>query len=276
VKIQNLAIPPGLQNYVECIRIVEHISSNPVAINVCLNGLPGLVFQHHNGQSPVERIETSSGSAHDIPTLYVYGQMTQPGIMHHNRAPFTTCQFVLKPHALPALFGINAALLTNRVVDLAEFAAHGLNLRLMEIAAHQDNITLLTHDLQSRLERAKSPDRLIETSLHLIHRQRGAITVKALLEALCLSERQFEKRFSQTVGLTPQFYIRIRRFNEAIQMMKSCRFPRLIDVASRLNFYDQSHFSRDIKAFSGSTPRALFQKLDDVHPDQKVYAYTSA
>ncbi len=36
----------------------------------------------------------------------------------------------------------------------------------------------------------------------------------------------------------------------------------LIDVAYALNFSDQSHFIRDIKAFSGITPKSLSQKAD--------------
>jgi AraC-like DNA-binding protein len=55
--------------------------------------------------------------------------------------------------------------------------------------------------------------------------------------------------------------------------MQTKRFARLTDVAYTLNFYDQSHFIRDIKAFSGITPKMLFQKVEDFHPDHRVLAY---
>src|SRR5687767_11974235 len=95
-----IPIPESLKEHVECLRIAEYSGEDNLAINVCLNGLPGIVFQHHNGQSPVKNIMTSSGCATAIPTLYVYGQMTQPGIMNYKKEPFTTTQIVLKPHAL--------------------------------------------------------------------------------------------------------------------------------------------------------------------------------
>jgi AraC-like DNA-binding protein len=55
--------------------------------------------------------------------------------------------------------------------------------------------------------------------------------------------------------------------------MKTGRFGRLTDVAHALNFYDQSHFIRDIKAFSGVTPKSLSQKVDDFDLTQRIVAF---
>src|SRR3954452_23598775 len=83
-------VPDPLREYVESIRTTEHSGTDRLAINVCLNGLPGIVFQHHNGHSPIENIVTRTSSTPSIPTLYAYGQMTDPGIMKHKPEPFTT------------------------------------------------------------------------------------------------------------------------------------------------------------------------------------------
>lgn len=256
----------------ECIRTVHYSGDSPLAINVCLNGLPGIVFQHQDGSSPVDHIATSAGRAADIPLLFVYGQMTLPGVMHHKRGSFTTTQIVLKPHALNTLLGINAAELTNSVVDLREFAARDLTDRLLDMKGQPEQSALLVDFLIRQLEQAQPCDDLVRESLHLIDANIGAVSVRHLLENLSISERQFEKRFNQSVGLTPHFYIRVKRFNEALRRMP--HFQTLTDLAHSLNFYDQSHFIRDIKAFSGITPKNLTQKLDDFEPGQPVYAYT--
>ena len=90
---------------------------------------------------------------------------------------------------------------------------------------------------------------------------------ESLREYLHLSERQLEKRFNQTVGISPQLYIRIKRVNEAFKLMDTGKYERLVDIAYELNFYDQSHFIRDIKAFSGLTPKGISQRVDDFHHD---------
>ncbi len=272
MKFSVIPIPTNLQDVVENIRIAEH-SGGEIDINVCLNGLPGIVFQHQNGYSPIESISTRSGVATDIPTLYVYGQMTEPGVMHHRKGAFTTIQVVLKSHALQSLLGMNALALTNQVVALSEFSAAHLNLQMLEAPNEQERLRLLLDFLLTQREKVERRDCLIEESLCLIQQNIGCITVKYLLDNLYISERHFERRFSQAVGLSPHFYIRVKRFNAALCLMQSQRFVTLTTVAHDLNYFDQSHFIRDMKAFSGITPKTLSQKAGDFDHRQGVYAY---
>jgi hypothetical protein len=209
LKYKLVAIPKILQEHVELITVAEHHGETNLSTHIYLNALPGIVFQHNNGRSPIDHITTSSGSRADTPTLFVYGQMTQPSVVSYKKVPFTTTQIFLKPHVLKTLLGVNAAALTNQLVDLGEFSAGDLNMRLLEAKNEQVRVTLLTDFLVSKLEQATTGDRLIEESLRIIHHNVSCVTVKYLFECLHLSERQFQKRFRQTVGLTPQFYIRL-------------------------------------------------------------------
>jgi len=273
MKYKFVAIPEILQEHVEAIIVANHNGEMDMSVNVCLNALPGIVFQHNNGRSPIDNMTTSSGYRVDTPTLFVYGQMTEPSTMSYKKEPFTTTTIFLKPHALQTLLGVNASALTNNLVDLCEFSAGDLNMQLFEAKNEQVRLTLLTNFLGSKLRQATTHDRLIEESLRIIHNNVGRTTIKYLLDCLNISERQFEKRFSQTVGLSPQFYIRVKRFTEAIRLMQTGQYERLTDVAHSLNYYDQSHFNRDIKAFSGIKPKSLFQKADEFQSDHKVYEF---
>jgi AraC-like DNA-binding protein len=266
--------PEILKNEVACFRITEYTGEEGLTIKVCLNGLPGIVFQHNQGRSPVESIVTSSRSNFHVPTLYLYGQTTEPGLINHKKGPYTMVQVILKPHALKTLLGLNASTLTNNgLVELNEFSAEDLNGQLLEAHNEQERMTLLTNFLLAQLKQEKTRDRLVEESLRLIHQNRGSMTVKRLLDQLHISERHFERRFSQTVGLTPQFYIRVKRFNEAVRLMKTGQVEKLTDVAHALNYYDQAHFIRDLKAFSGLTPKRLAQREGDFLHGQTGFFY---
>jgi AraC-like DNA-binding protein len=273
IKSTILPAPDILKKDVECFRIAEYTGEEGLAIRVCLNGLPGIVFQHHNGRSPVESIITPSRSNFSIPALNVYGQTTEPGVLNHKKGPYTMTQVILKPHALNTLLGINASALTNGIVELNEFSAEYLNEQLFEANNEQDRIALLTSFLIAGLKQERMRDRLVEESLRVIDKNIGSITVKYLLDHLHISERQFERRFNQTVGIPPQFYIRVKRFNEAIKLMRTRQFMKLTDIAYALNFHDQSHFIRDIRAFSGTTPKSLSQKEADFNAGQPIYFY---
>ena len=273
VKFTILSAPEILKNDVECFRIVEYTGEEGLAIQVSPNGVPGIVFQQNNGRSALEQIITHSGHTSCPPPLFLYGPGTEPSVMHYKGGSSTTMQVIFKPHALKTLLGINASRLSDGWADLHEFSAEDLQVQLIEAKNEQERLTLLTNFLVARFKQAKTRDTLVEESLRFIHTNIGSIHVQYLLEYLHLSERQFERRFTQTVGLSPHLYIRVKRFNEAIRLIKTRQFERLTDVAYALNFYDQSHFIHDIKAFSGMTPKSLSQKVDDFHHDQAGYSY---
>jgi AraC-like DNA-binding protein len=268
-----LPVPALLKQDIECIRIAVHTGDARIAIHVSPNGVPGLVFHQQNGQPALEKIITHSGRIACPPPLFLYGAGSEPSVMHYQRGASTTIHVIFKPHALKSLFGINAAQLSNGWADLHEFSAEDLQAHLIEAHNDQERVTILTTFFVAMCTQAHSRDTLIEESLRLIHTHRGTLQIKDLLPSLNLSERQFERRFTQTVGLSPHLYIRVKRFNEAICLIKTGRFERLTDVATALNFSDQSHCIRDIKAFSGMTPSSLSQRVDDFYDDQAGYSY---
>jgi AraC-like DNA-binding protein len=268
-------VPPlkDLEGDVEHFRIAEYAGSEGTAIKVCPNGLPGLVFQHHKGDSAINCIVTSSGRIVHLPTLFLHGQITELAVMNFKSGPFLSIQAVLKPHALKTLFGMDASTLTNGNRWYPDFLGEELNAQLIHTKSSQECVELLSPFLLAKLRQARPRDLLVEESLSFIHENIKAISVKDLIRHLHISERQFEKRFVQTVGVAPQFYIRVKRFNEAIKLMDTGEYERLSDVAYALNFHDQSHFIRDIKQFSGITPRNISQKVNQFHHDQIGASY---
>lgn len=266
--------PPAiLKNEVECVRIAEHRGEEAVTIQVSPTGAPGLVFHHHNGHAALEHIVTHSGRSFCPPPLFLSGPVIEPSVMTYKQAAFTTVQVIFKPCALKTLFGINASHLAPGWMGPQECGALDLTDQLMEARSRQEQMTLLTTFLLTRLKQEKPRDLLVEASLQLIHAHMGSLHVKDLLNTFHLSERQFERRFTQAVGLTPQTYLRVKRFNAAIHLIKTRRFARLTDVAAALNFTDQSHLIHDIKAFSGMTPTRLARQVDDFYHEQTGYAF---
>jgi hypothetical protein len=61
IQFQVLPAPEILQNDVECFAIAHNPGEEALAIKQCPNGLPGIVFQHHQGRSAVGSVVTPSG-----------------------------------------------------------------------------------------------------------------------------------------------------------------------------------------------------------------------
>lgn len=274
VKFRIMPPPPILQKDVECFRISEYTGAEGLRINVAPSATPGIVFQTDaTGRPAIENIATHSSTETAPTTLFVHGSGVEPSVMRFKRGSYVTIQVILKPHALQTLFGLNAAVLSNNLAALRDVCGRDPGGQLLAATCDAERVGLIAGFLCDGLRGSHPRDALVEESLRLIEADIACVSVRLLVARLNISERHFERRFVQAVGVPPQAYIRVRRFNEAVRLIKAGQYRRLTDIAYALNYYDQSHLIRDVSAFSGLTPKALAQKADDSYHAEVGYAY---
>lgn len=114
-----------------------------------------------------------------------------------------------------------------------------------------ERIAIIEHFLLSRLLN-HSTDKLISTAVGEIHSAKGAVKIKSLSNALYISTDAFGKRFRRAIGTSPKQFSSIVRM-EAIakQQLNADSFT---NMAFDAGYYDQSHFNKDFKLFTGLTP----------------------
>ena len=78
--------------------------------------------------------------------------------------------------------------------------------------------------------------------------------VRHLADQSGLSVKAFSARFAAHVGVTPKLYARIDRFRGVLAQVASGRAVSWTQLALDLGYYDQSHFVRDFRAFTGLAP----------------------
>lgn len=88
------------------------------------------------------------------------------------------------------------------------------------------------------------------------------LSVATAARTLNLSERHFARRFESVTGLRPKLFSRILRLRRAIELIESG--AAMADAASGAGYADQAHFSRDVRLFSGETPRRLATHVGNV------------
>ena len=79
-------------------------------------------------------------------------------------------------------------------------------------------------------------------------------TVKQLVDSTGLSQRQLSRRFQHVVGLSPKEYLRVYRFIRSLRYLKNYPASSLTEIAYKSRYYDQAHFIRDYKDYTGHTP----------------------
>jgi AraC-like DNA-binding protein len=93
---------------------------------------------------------------------------------------------------------------------------------------------------------------------NIIFRNRGVVSLDSLSRYANMSFRNFERRFTEEVGMPPKLYARITRFYNALENKMLHPHKRWTDIAYENGFFDQAHLIREVKAFSYKTPEELF------------------
>jgi AraC-like DNA-binding protein len=100
--------------------------------------------------------------------------------------------------------------------------------------------------------------------------------IKEFLESGGHAPRQFIQAFRNAVGHTPQTYLQLVQVNKSIELIAGQPGMSLTEVAYEQGFYDQAHFIRVFRKFSGITPlryrrSALAGQANTVFPNTIFY-----
>ena len=120
---------------------------------------------------------------------------------------------------------------------------------VFDVRSDQERIARVEAMLLGRLRLWREPR--IEAALHSMLTLAEPPSVSGLIAGSGWSERQFRRRFQEVVGIAPKTFARILRFQRALRAMERAD---LLPVALECGYYDQAHFNREFKAFTGETP----------------------
>jgi AraC-like DNA-binding protein len=166
-----------------------------------------------------------------------------------------------KPNGLTAFFDCPASEITNENVSLdlvTGTEAGKLADKLTNAQNNLQRISIVDHFLMSRMKLNKDFER-IDLAVRLIENSNGQIKTHQLSQEVCLGIKQFERLFSWHVGVNPKKFANIIRFQHVLKMKNQQTNLNLLELAFENGYYDQSHFSRDFKEFTGQSPRSFFK-----------------
>lgn len=130
--------------------------------------------------------------------------------------------------------------------------------RLAGANDNRERISIIEQFLHSKLK-WPSPDPLLIHAVATIQADQGSTVIHQLAQSLHISQDAFEKRFRRAVGTTPKQFARIIRFRHLIRIYKPGQ--HLTDLAYEGNYFDQAHFIKDFRSFTGQTPQDFFRQF---------------
>ena len=194
-----------------------------------------------------------------LPPAVISGLRRSHRLMQYSRET-ANLLVVFKEGGLAAFSGIPANEFFDQTIPSDNiFPAAPLNEVLQRLAEATNNKTRVGHMEAFLLQHiiTNEQDILIDKAIQLIKQKNGSVRIKDLAVSLHISQDPFEKRFRAQVGSTPKQYASIIRLKKLIDTFST--YSSLTEAAYEAGYFDQSHFIKDFRLFTGQTPKDFFK-----------------
>jgi AraC-like DNA-binding protein len=183
---------------------------------------------------------------------------------------FWILQIVLQPTALFRLTGIPSYEITNTFID-AE-AVWGKEIRsiheqMCNTEGIEEVISIAEAFLHSVITRSNRGLKGIDKVSSVILNQNNPISIDKLASDACLSNRQFQRRFTESIGIGPKLFDKVVRFEKAFFMKNANPTLDWLSIALACGYYDYQHLVKEYKFFTNMTPTGFYE-LDTKAPER--------
>lgn len=139
-----------------------------------------------------------------------------------------------------------------------ESPAKELEQKIIEAADTKERIEIVETFLLDKLCGEATIDRIIKTTVDSLMSSRGSSSINSLLESNS-SRRQLERKFAKQIGISPKQLGKIIRFQTALYMLLNRQSENLTRIAYDSEYYDQAHFIKYFKEFTGTNPKEFLE-----------------
>ncbi|CAI9395194.1 HTH-type transcriptional activator RhaS [Bacillus sp. T2.9-1] len=92
----------------------------------------------------------------------------------------------------------------------------------------------------------------------------GTMRINELAQDVVLSRRQFGRKFTERIGVSPKAFSQIVQFQYALDLANTTN--KLVDIAFEAGYTDQSHFIKEFRKHTASIPSDFFSLHKDNVP----------
>lgn len=244
----HIPVNSRLQGYVSM--IWEVVGKKNSAEIILPQGVVEIVF---NFAEQVNGVMPDGSSLVKVPRCFVQGIHTH--IIHsHYVGQHHLLGVRLHPYGIESILGLSPSELNNTIVDLTLIQSNFSQIwhQLAELNSFDEKVNLLQKELPELTTPVCDRSKAL-SHLFLSDETERFQTVEELAQEVCYSTRQLNRVVHNLFGLSAEELTIYKKFVESIKLIHKESFS-LTEVAYHAGFYDQAHFCRVFKSYTGMTP----------------------
>jgi AraC-like DNA-binding protein len=201
----------------------------------------------------------------DNPAVELWGQITKPLTIRSNGA-HTMLGVRFFTHGTSFLLDEEIGIFNDQVSDLSDIMGKEisqLHQRLLETETTERRIAMLNSFFTGRLMHSAKKEQRLHKVAHIltsITKDPTDNNIGRIADSFGVTSRYLHKLVYQHTGLSPKSFDKIHRFKTSLKLIEKNDLP-LTSIACDAGYFDQSHFIRDFKEFTGLTPSAYLSNI---------------
>ena len=210
------------------------------------------------------------------PRAFILGQITEPFYVEPT-GYVNSFAVRFYPHGFANFVSIPIKKLANKETPIGllfgEKPSKELKLKILRAKDTDKRIKIIEDFMLDILKKKATIDNIVKSTIDALFSTRGSTPINSILKDELYKRRQLERKFFKQVGMSPKQLGKVIRLQTALNMLLNHRSENLTKIAYESDYYDQAHFIKDFKKFTGTTPKeflnddkmllsALFYKRD--------------
>lgn len=119
----------------------------------------------------------------------------------------------------------------------------------------KQRIEIIERFLLKKLCERSTVDNIVRTTIDTLISTKGSTSISNILKEDPSKRRQLERKFVRQIGISPKQLSKVIRLQSALKMLLNEEGESLTNIAYESEYYDQAHFIRDFKEFTGISPK---------------------
>ncbi len=165
------------------------------------------------------------------------------------------------PYGFANFVTVPISTLANKETPIETLFGEGIAKKLeqdiIQATDTEQRIAIIERFLLKKLSQQSTVDTIVKTTIDALLATKGSTSIRDILKEDPSKRRQLERKFVRQIGISPKQLGKVIRLQSALKMLLNEEGESLTNIAYENQYYDQAHFIKDFKEFTGISPSSF-------------------